>query len=177
MLKEDRIRLLKMAISCLRKEGEKRPIFSSDVPTKEEIDIIKNSLETGDVNEDLLKRFFSMAYKGVSNYGFFEYFFFVHNKTIRMLERYTNKGLVDWCTAYPARIVDKTNSTCIVERIDGKRIITDSEAYPEIIIEKKLKIGDLVILHRDKIHMILNEKEFETALKFYNKFRKELKEI
>ena len=173
MLKEEKIRLLKMAISCLRKEREERPIFSPDIPTKEEIEIIKNSLETEDVDENLLKKFFPMAYEGVSEYGFFEYFFFVHNNKIRNLERYTQNELFDWCTAYPARIVDKINSKFIVETVDGRIVKTDSEAYPEIIVEKELKIGYLVILHRNKIHMILNEKEFGTALEFYNKFKRE----
>jgi len=174
MNKEDKIRLLKMAISCLRREGETRPIFSPNVPTNKEIDIIKNSLKTGDVNEDLLKKFFPMAYEGVSKYRFFEYFFYVHNKIIRMLERYTkDKGLVDWCTAYPAKIVDKINSKCIVETVDGRVIKTDSESYPGVIVEKELKTGNWVILHRDKIHIILNEKQFKTALKYYNKFKKE----
>jgi hydrogenase maturation factor len=174
MNKEDKIRLLKMAISCLREEGEKRPIFSLDVPTNEEIEIIKNSLENGDVNENLLKRFFPMAYKGVINYGFFEYFFYAHNKTIRMLERYTHdKRLVEWCTAYPAKIVDRTDSKWVVETIDGKKLVTDSEAYSRIIVEKELKIGDFVVLHRNKIHIVLNEKEFDEASEFYNKFKEE----
>ncbi|NIO44013.1 MAG: hypothetical protein GTN36_00450 [Candidatus Aenigmarchaeota archaeon] len=174
MDKENKIRLLKMAISCLRREGETRPIFSPAVPTKKEIDIIKNYLKEGEVEEDLLKKFFPMAYQGVSKYGFFEYFFYFHNKTIRMLERYTkDKGLVDWCTAYPAKIVDKFDSKCVAETIDGRVIKTDSEAYPGIIIENELKTGNWVILHRDKINMFLNEKQFETALRFYNKFKKE----
>jgi len=178
MLKEDRIKFLKMAISCLRKEGETRPIFSPNIPTKDEINIIKKSLETGDINEDLLKKFFPMAYEGVSEYGFFEYFFYVHNKTIRMLEKYTkDKGLVDWCTAYPAKIVDKVGSKCIVETVDGRMIKTDSEAYPGITIEKELKTGNWIILHRNKIHMVLNEKEFETTLKYYNKFKRNQKEF
>ncbi len=174
MNKEDKIRFLKMAISCLRREGETRSIFSPSVPTNEEIDVIKNSLKTGDFNENLLEKFFPMAYEGVSKYGFFEYFFYVHNKNIRMLERYTHdKTLVEWCTAYPAKIVDKFDSKFIVETVDGRVIKTDSEAYPEIIIENELKTGNWVILHRDKIHMILNEKEFETALNYYNKFKDE----
>ncbi len=173
MLKEDRIRLLKMAISCLRREGEERPIFSPNVPTKEEIDVIKKSLETGIVEEGMLKKFFPMAYKGVSEHGFFEYFFLIHNKTIGMLERYTKDKLVEWCTAYPGIIVDKDNSGWVVERPDGKRIITDSEAYPGITIEKGLKIGDFVILHRNKVHMVLSEEEYKTVLEIYNKFRNE----
>jgi hypothetical protein len=172
MLKEDRINFLKMAISCLRKEGDERPIFSPEVPTKKEIEIIKNSLESGNIDENLLKKFFPMAYEGVSKYGFFEYFFLVHNKTIGMLERYIKNGLVEWCLAYPAKIVDRKDFEWIVERPDGKRIKANSEAYPGIIIENNLRIGDLVILHRDKIHMVLDKNEFETALKFYNKFKK-----
>ena len=110
-----------------------------------------------------------MAYEGVSKYGFFEYFFLVHNKTIGMLERYTKDELVEWCTAYPAKIVDKKDFKWIVERPDDKKIIADSEAYPGIILEKDLKIGDLVVLHRDKIHMVLDKNEFENSLRFYNK--------
>ena len=161
-----------MAVSCLRKEGDERPIFSLRVPTKEEIEIIKNSLESEDVDENLLKKFFPMAYEGVSKYGFFEYFFIIHNKTIGMLERYTKNGLVEWCLAYPSKIVDKKESKWVVERPDGKRITADSEAYPGIIVEKNLKIGDLVILHRDKIHIVLDKKEFEKAMEFYNEFKK-----
>lgn len=161
-----------MAISCLRKEGEERPIFSPNVPTREEIEKIKKSLETGDVDENLLKKFFPMAYEGVNKYGFFDYFFLVHNKKIGMLERYTKDKLVEWCTAYPAKIVDRKDSKWVVERPDGNRIIADSEAYPGITIEKELKIGDLVILHRDKIHMVLDKDEFETTLEFFNKFKK-----
>ena len=172
MLKDDRIKFLKMAVSCLRKEGDERPIFSLRVPTKEEIEIIKNSLESEDVDENLLKKFFPMAYEGVSKYGFFEYFFIIHNKTIGMLERYTKNGLVEWCLAYPSKIVDKKESKWVVERPDGKRITADSEAYPGIIVEKNLKIGDLVILHRDKIHIVLDKKEFEKAMEFYNEFKK-----
>ncbi|MFH1474148.1 MAG: hypothetical protein ABIE55_04650 [Candidatus Aenigmatarchaeota archaeon] len=173
MLKEDKIRFLKMAISCLRKGDDKRPIFSPDVPTDEDVEIIKKSLETGNIEENMLKRFFPIAYKGVSEYGFFEYFFSIHNMNIGMLEKYTKDKLVDWCTAFPGKIVDRKESKWVVERYDGKRIISDSEAYPGITIEKELKIGDFVILHRDKIHMVLNKDEFETALKFYNKFRNE----
>jgi hydrogenase maturation factor len=172
MIKEDRIKFLKMAVSCLRQEGDERPIFSPKVPTKEEIDTIKKSVEAGDIDENLLKKFFPMAYEGVSKYGFFEYFFLVHNKTIGMLERYTKNGLVEWCLAYPSRIVDKKDSKWVVERSDGKRVLSDSEAYPGITVERNLKIGDLVVLHRGKIHMILDREEFEKALKFYNEFKK-----
>lgn len=167
-----------IALSCLRQKGEKRPIFSPDVPTKKELELIKKGLKYGNIDENLLKKLFPMSYEGITKYGIFEYFFFVHNKLINKLERYTHdKRLVEWCLAYPAKVVGKNGSKWIVKRIDGKRIITDSEAYPGIraIDETKLKIGSNVILHRDKIHMILNEKEFDIALNFYNKFLKEMK--
>ncbi len=172
MLKRDKIRLLKIGLSCLRRKEDKRPIFSPTSPTKKEIENIKNSLEKGNVEEDLLKKFFPMAYDGVNKYGFFKYFFYVHNKLIRSLERYQNK-LYEWCTAYPAVIVSKINSKYVVETIDKKRLVTDSKVYPGIIAEKNLKIGDFVVLHRNKIHMKLNEKEFKIAIKFYNKFKEE----
>jgi len=167
---------LMIAISCLRQKGEKRPIFSPNVPTKKELELIKKGLKNGDIDEKLLKKLFPMSYDGVSKYEIFEYFFYFHNKLINKLERYTHdKILVEWCLAYPAKIVDKTNSKWVVRRIDGKKVITNSEAYPGIRVlnENRLKIGDLVILHRDKIHMVLNEKEFEIALKYYNKFKRE----
>jgi hypothetical protein len=171
MNEEDKIRLLKMAISCLRKPGETKPVFSNDIPTKEEIDIIKKSLENEKVDEILLKKFFPMAYEGVNKHGFFEYFFFVHNDLIRKLERYTKDKLFDWCTAYPAKIVDKVDSKYVVETVDGRIIKTDSEAYPGIIVEKQLKIGDLIILHRDKIHIVLNKENFEIVSKLHKKFK------
>jgi len=166
---------LMIALSCLRQEGEKRPIFSPVVPTKKELRLIKEGLKNGDIDEKLLKKMFPMSYEGVTRYEIFKYFFYIHNKLINKLERYTNdKKLVEWCLAYPARIIGKNDSKWVVERVDGKKIITDSEAYPGIRVlnEKELKIGDLVILHRDKINMILNKKEFKTALEFYNKFKK-----
>ena len=49
---------LKIAISCLRKEGEKRPIFSPNVPTNEEIELIKKGLKDGNIEENLLKKLF-----------------------------------------------------------------------------------------------------------------------
>ena len=159
-----------IALSCLRKEGEKRPIFSPIVPTKKEIELIKKGLKDGDIDERLLKKLFPMSYEGVNKHEIFEYFFLVHNKLINKLKRYTHdKKLVEWCLAYPARIIGKKDSKWVVERVDGKKIITDSEAYPGIIIEKNLKIGDMIILHRNKIHMVLDKNEFETALKLFNK--------
>jgi hypothetical protein len=171
--KEERKKHLMMSLTCLRQRGEKRPIFSKNIPTKKELKLIRKGLKNGDIDEKLLKKFFPMAYEGVKKYGFFKYFFLIHNKSIRMLERYThNKKLVDWCTAYPAKIVGKSGSKWVVERIDGKKIITNSEVYPGIraIDETKLNIDSNVILHRDKIHMILNKKEYEKAKKFYLEF-------
>ena len=173
MDEEEKLRFLKMALSCLRQEGEERPIFSVNVPTKEELALIRRFLETGNVEETLLKKFFPMAYDGVTKNGFFKYFFLVHNKLIKNLERYKENKLVDWCTAYPAKIIGKKDSKWVVETVDNRISITDSMIYPGITIENKLKIGDLVVLHRGKIHMILNKTEFETASKFYKKFQKE----
>ncbi|MFH0929407.1 MAG: hypothetical protein V1818_03570 [Candidatus Aenigmatarchaeota archaeon] len=170
---DEKIKFLKMAISCLRRAGDDRPIFSPDVPSENTIIKIKESIKTGEVDESFLERFFPMAYEGVKEYGFFEYFFLVHNRTICMLEKYTKNKLVEWCTAYPSRIVKRKDSKWVVERIDSKEIITDSECYPGIITESVLKIGDLVILHRDKIHMVLSQKEFETASEYYNRFKRE----
>ena len=171
--KEKKKKHLMIAISCLKQEGEKRPIFSPNTPTKKELELIKKGLKNGDIDEKLLKKLFPMSYDGITKYDIFEYFFYVHNKLINKLERYTHdKRLVEWCLAYPSRIVDRKDFKWLVERPDGKRIITDSEAYPGIIIEKNMKIGDLVILHRNKIHMILDKNEFEKALQFYNKFKK-----
>ena len=75
MEKEDRIRLLKIAISCLRCEGEERQIFSPTCPTEEDINIIKKSLQNQDVSKEILKKYFPMAYQGVKDHGFFKYLY------------------------------------------------------------------------------------------------------
>jgi hypothetical protein len=171
MRKKEKIKFLKIAISCLREEGDNRLIFSPSVPTEEDIKTINISIKNEEVNEELLKKFFPMAYEGITKHNIFEYFFFAHNSIIRKLERYTEDKLFDWCTAYPAKIISKENSKWLVENVDGKRIITDSECYPNIICETNLKKGDKVILHREKISLVLNNEDFEKAVYYYNKFK------
>jgi hypothetical protein len=171
MKKEDRIKLLKIALSCLRKEGDDRPIFSPMCPTEKDIEVIKNSLINGDIDEKLLKSFFPMAYEGVSNNELLEYFFYVHNKLIRNLERYTKNKLFDWCTAYPAKIIGRKDNKWIVETIEGRTVIADAEGYDGIFSEMKLKEGDKIVLHREKISLVLNDEEFNKAVDYYNKFK------
>ncbi|MFQ6020397.1 MAG: hypothetical protein ACE5J4_00010 [Candidatus Aenigmatarchaeota archaeon] len=166
---KEKKQFLMIALSCLRKKGEARPIFSPDVPTKDELDSIREGLKNGNIGEDLLKKFFPIAYKGVLKHGIMKYFFLIHNKMIMNLDRYTKTNLVEWCRAYPSKIIGKKNSKWVVERIDGKKIISDTNIYPGLKLnDKDLRIGSLVILHRGKIHMVLNEKQYKEAVEFFN---------
>ena len=167
--KETKKRFLQMALTCLRPPDEKRPIFSPDTPNDKELAKIKKGLKTGDIDEKLLARFFPMAYEGITKNGFMEYYFTDHNQAIRNLPRYTRPGLVEWCTAHPARIVKSVGSRYEIELINGRRMITDSELYPGIIAYRRLKEGDPVIVHRDKINMKISEKEYGRICGLYNK--------
>lgn len=172
MKKEEKLKFLKIATSCLRKQGDDRPIFSPSVPTKKDIETINSSIKTKEVDEEILKKFFPMAYEGVTEHSIFEYFFSIHNSLIRKLKRYTKDKLFDWCTAYPGKIIGKENSKWLVETIDKRKIVTDSICYPEILCETNLKEGDKIILHREKISLVLNDEEFEKAVRYYNEFKK-----
>jgi len=158
-----------MALTCLRPPGEMRPIFSPTTPTGKELAEIKEGLKTGNIDEGLLARFFPMAYEGITKNGFMEYYFTGHNRLIRGLPRYTKFGLVEWCTAHPARIIKSIRGKYEVELIGGRKIMTDSELYPGITAYNRLKEGDFVIVHRDKINMKISEKEHGRICGLYKK--------
>lgn len=158
-----------MALTCLRKLGETRPIFSPDIPTHEELEKIKCGLKDGDIEETLLKKFFPMAYEGVLKNDVLEYHLKVHNKILMDLDRYTKTGLVEWCKAYPGTIIERKDKGWLVERVDGKRLIMDSEVYPGIkaVEDEMLEKGSRVVIHRDKIHLVLNEEEYKEAVELF----------
>jgi len=167
--KEIKKRFLQMALTCLRTPGEKRPVFSPTVPTDKELAEIKEGLKTGNIDEELLARFFPMAYEGITKNGFMEYYFTDHNRLIRGLPRYTEFGLVEWCTAYPARVIKSIGDKYEVELIGGKKIITDSELYPGVIAYHRLNEGDFIIVHRNKINMKIDKKEYGRICDLYKK--------
>lgn len=158
-----------MALTCLRKPGETRPIFSPDIPTSEELEKIKHGLEDGDVEESLLKKLFPTAYEGILKNDVMEYYFKVHNKILMDLDRYTKTGLVEWCKAYPGTVIEKKDEGWLVERIDGKKLTLDSEVYPRIkaVEDDMIEKGSRVVVHRDKIHLILNEEEYKEAVELF----------
>lgn len=158
-----------MALTCLKKPGETRPIFSLDIPTYEELKKIRQGLKSGDIDEILLKKFFPMAYEGILKNGVLKYYLKVHNKMLMNLDRYTKTGLVDWCKAYPGTIIERKDKGWLVERIDSKRLIMDSEVYPGIkaVDDGKLEIGSHVIIHRNKIHLVLDEEEYKEAVELF----------
>ena len=162
-------RFLQMALTCLRAPGETRPVFSPTKPTDKELAEIKEGLKTGDIDESLLAKFFPMAYEGITKNGFMKYYFTCHNQLIRGLPRYTRPGLVEWCTAHPARIIESMDDKYGVELFGGRKIITDSELYPGIIAYRRLKEGDFVIVHRDKINTKISEKEYGRICSLYKK--------
>ena len=175
--KKQKKQLLTMAISCLRQEGETRHFFSETMPTEDELNLIKKGLIDGNIDEDVIKKFFPMAYEGVSKYGFFGHFFYNHNKEIMNLPKYNvDEKLVKWCTAYPVQLIGKTDSQWIVEIFGNGRITVGRKTYPGIrlIDEDKLKNGLYAIVHRGKINMPLDKEEYEEAVRFYSKFLKEM---
>ena len=174
MSKEQKKQLLKMAISCLRQEGETRPIFSKETPTKDELKMIKQGLIDGDIDEAIIEKFFPVAHRGVEKYGFFEHFFYHHNKEIMGLPRYAvDEKLVRWCTAHPGKVIEKTDSQWIVEIFKNGRITVDQNVYPGIKFEDEIKPGSYVIIHRGKIPIVLDKEKYEEAVSFYSKFLKE----
>jgi len=158
-----------MALTCLRTPGEMRPVFSPTIPTDKELAEIKEGLKTGDIDEELLAKFFPMAYKGITQNDFMEYYFTDHNRLIRGLPRYTEFGLVEWCTAHPARIIESMGDKYGVELIGGRKMITDSELYPGVIAHRHLNEGDFIIVHRDKINMKIDKKEYGRICDLYKK--------
>ena len=167
--KEIKKRFLQMALTCLRTPGEMRPVFSPTVPTDKELAEIKEGLKTGNIDENLLAKFFPMAYKGITQNGFMEYYFTDHNRLIRGLPRYTEFGLVEWCTAHPARIIKSMGDKYGVELIGGRKMITDSELYPGVRVNQHLNEGDFIIVHRDKINMKIDKKEYGRICDLYKK--------
>ena len=166
----DKTRFLQIALTCLRQPGEDRPIFSPDVPTDDELAQIKQGLKTGNIDEDVLQRFFPMAYEGVTTNGFINYFFGPHNKKIQELARYKNTGLTSWCTAYPAKVLGRIEKLWEVQLPSGKKIITDDEVYPGIhSLDAAINAGDLVIVHRGKICLKMDGKEYTLALNLFNR--------
>lgn len=151
---------LSVAVGCLRRKGEKREIFSPTVPTKKELAQIKKGLKTGVISKKLLKKFFPMAYAGVSKHGFTKYYFKVHNKKIRSLERYVKPKLVEWCTVQKATVLNKKGKKYVVRTSRGKKLAVGNEPYPGIhsCNPKELKKGAKVLIHRANLCLILHNK-------------------
>jgi len=175
--KEDIKEFISFGFPCLRREN---PLFSilreiekkKPKPTEKELNIIKNGLETGNVRDSILKKFWPSAYEGVKKYGVRKYFLVPHNKT-RM---YLPEPIGDWCLFRPGDITGKTDSEYIVKIIDGKEIKSVSIYHPDypnlkIINENDIKIGSHVAIHRNQIVKVLDENEYITFSNFYNQSR------
>ncbi len=171
-------KLIMMGLSCLKREGEDLPLLiegmEKELPNENEVEKIKNGFETGNIEDELVKKFWPLAYEGVSRHGITKYYFYYHNLLLESLK--IDQNLTKWCIAYPAKITKKVDSKYILETIDGGEIETDIASYPGIdSFKDNLEIGTYVALHRDKIHMILQGKDHEEAVRFYKEFRSRLK--
>lgn len=172
---KDKKRFLMMAISCLRNESENDPILKSmnagkPVPTKEEVASIKEGLVSGNVPDDILKKFFRMAYEGVSNQGLLGHFFSGHNRYLQEMQSNEKmKEKAEWCKAYPCKVIEKKGSDFVIEKPDGKRLKTSVFSYEgiELVDQSKVVSGSYVALHRGKIHMMLDKDEFEKASEYF----------
>lgn len=178
---QEKKQFLRMALSCLRNANEKDPLLKTvngekPMPTDDEILAIKNGLASGEIDDSILKKFFPIAYDGVSKYGIFGFYFSEHNKSLRHIAKQDKLAdLADWCRAYPAKVVERKGSEFTVERSDGKVLKTTVFKYDsaDLLDEKKLEKDSYVALHRGKIHMVLSKDEFEKASSFYKEFQKE----
>ena len=162
----DKKKFLAVALTCLRQPGEDRPIFSEDVPSAQELEAIKKGLQDGDVDDALLKKFFPMAYSGVVKEGVLRYYLVSHNREIRMLSRYSDSGLIAWCTAYPGEVITVEGNKLRVRLANGEELLTDAECYPGITAAHAEK-GDRILIHRGKIHLVLTGEEYATALELF----------
>ena len=179
---DEKKKFLRMAISCLNNENEtdhtlKKMNSGKPVPTKEEDKSIKEGLQTGKISDELLKKFFKMAYDGSVKNGVYSHFFDGHNRYLWQLVKAgkIDKETADWCTARPGRIKGINGSNILVETDDGETISTSAFVYNGISLVDKSKVveGAYVANHRGKIHMILSDVDYKTASKFYKKFKKE----
>ena len=92
MLNRDKKQLLALAFPCLRRPGEKRPFFSDDIPTRQEFEALRKGLETGSVDDELLKKFFPRAYGGVRSLCIIP-FYHEHNNPHQLAHRLEYPGL------------------------------------------------------------------------------------
>jgi hypothetical protein len=164
--KAEKKKFLAVALTCLRQPGEDRPIFSKDIPSDQELQDIKKGLLDGDIDEALLEKFFPMAYAGAVRDGVLRYYFVTHNREIRKLARYSDSGLIPWCTAYPGEIIGEEAGKTMVRLVDGRELLTDAECYPGITATRAEK-GDRVLVHRGKIHLVLTGDEYAAALRLF----------
>lgn len=178
---ETKRKLILMGLTCLKKEGEDLPTvfeeMEKEIPTEDEIEKINKGVKTGEIEDDLLKKFWPIAYNGVSKHGLIKYFFYNHNLFLDSLPKdKINPKLIKWCIAYPAKIVGRIASKYVIEIIDGEKTTTDLVSYPGLDVSKdEFNIGTYVAYHRDRIHMVLEGKQHEEAVKFYKEFQNHLK--
>jgi len=175
---EDKKDFLKLAVPCLRREEVPFPTLKEieekkPKPTEKELNLIKQGIETGDVSDNLLKKLFRWAYAGVSEHGVYKYFFLIHNE-IRMN---LPEPIANWCTVYPADVIEKIDSEYTVKIIGGKEMKSDLKVHPDYpnlrtVREKDINIGSHIALHRDKIAMVLDEGKYKKAMEFYSEFLK-----
>jgi len=166
--KEETKDFIRLASPCLRRENPPSPVLKEieikkPKPTEGELNLINKGLETGEVNDSLLRKFFPQAYEGVKKYGLYEYLLGVHNKTRMRLP----EDIANWCLIHVGNIAEKTDSKYTVETIKGKKIKSTSIYHPDYpnlrtVNEENVKIGSHVLLHRNQIVKILDKNEYET---------------
>lgn len=171
---EEKKYLILMGLSCLNKKDEKDPKLkmvnsNKPIPTEDEVNKFRKGLETGNIEDDLLKKFIKTAYTGFENFGFFEYGFSRHNDK---LSNMPNVGklpeMSNWCKLIPGKVIGKTKKGYMVKDADGKIEELNVFSYGDIkTVKKDLSVGSLVAKHRGYIQMCLDKDQFNKAIKFY----------
>lgn len=177
---QDKKYLSRFAAPCLRRENPPFSILKEiegkkPKPTHEDLDLLRRGMETGNISDDFLKRFFPPAYKGVSENGVFRYYLVVHNNHIMNLpNRYIPEPIIKWCTFYLGEIVKKNGSGYVVETLNSEKIkpsLTHSE-YPslKIVDENDIRIGSPVAVHRYTLVKVLDKNEFGLMKPYFYEF-------
>jgi hypothetical protein len=96
MNREEKKRFLMMAVPCLRRREPPFPILreienKKPIPSSYELNSMKEGLKTGDIEENILEKFFPSAYRGVNDHGFYKYFYQIHNQNLMNMKSLEGK--------------------------------------------------------------------------------------
>ena len=136
--------------------------------SEEFISYIRMGLDGKIKDEKIMERIVPVATAGVRKYGFLGYFLGQHNYNLEK-SKTNNEEMneeLEKCKARLGDIVGKSDSKYVVRTTDGRELVTDSEVYDGIkmVEDRDLTAGSHVLLHTDKIRMVLNDERYKEAV-------------